>query len=778
MGNGATRAAGFESRVQAEDWEHGLVAGTGSTGVVLFGAPAEHRIAFAHEEFFLVRNSRRPAPLIAPDLNAIRGAFLDGDPTLGAQLTEEALARQHWPSELNWTDPLGAAGTITWKPAGGGSSYDYVRSAKYATGEVACGWRDDVGRRSIRMLPLREQDAVLLQLASDGDWAGRLSVDSTGGENAVPVGVKTSSWSDHAHAFHAVTTDDSNTLTSVLTLAPLTDAAISTSGGAMDLTVRGGEDLWFIVAIGVSSDGILAATDEALRKVDRVRATRTSDLLSTQARVHGALTGASSLTLTVDAEDLPASSEELIAAAKAGSPVARRGMIEATFAAGRHLIVSSTGVLPPTLQGVWQGSWSPAWSSDYTMNGNLQNGAVASMIATGTPDLLRSVFRLLDRFKDDYVSNAGRLFGARGWLLPSRATTHGRANHFTPDYPHEFWIGNGAWMLRLAADLYSATADERFLRETAWPLATNILRFYGDALSGTPAEARHVVPSYSPENTPANQSTPLAVDATSEIAMIRDALRLGIRIGRVVGDTSNEPEWVQLLRNLPDYRVAHDGLLAEWIGGTEVDHMAHRHASHLYPLWYEDDAAFESAHRDAAKRVIEEKIAWRAAAPFAAPGHMEMAFGLVQLGFAAAHLSDADSALRCLEWLAVDHWRANMVSTHDAGEIFNVDAAGGLPALVAEMLLQSSEDEVRLFPALPDAWPSGRITGLRARGGVAVDLLQWNSSGATAIIRRVGTRPARPIRVVVPAGWVIDAGRDVVVGGLPIVLSLVREASS
>jgi alpha-L-fucosidase 2 len=741
---------------------------------VLFGAPAEHRIAFAHEEFFLVRNSRRPAPRLADDLGSLRGAFLGADPGLGARLVDESLTRQQWPSALNWTDPLGPAGTITWKPTGAETTGDYLRSASYLTGEVECSWREGVGRRSIRLLPLREQDAVLIHLSSDVDWAGRVAVQSTGGEDSVPAGVTTRSWSDRALALHAVTTDEPNALTSVLVLTTLAGTEIPSAEGALDLVISGGDVLGLVAAIGVSSDGVVAATADALQKIDRVRAVPPSDLSQTQERSHGELTGASSLTLTVDADVLPHTSEELIAAAKEGSPAARRGMIEATFAAGRHVIASSTGTLPPTLQGVWQGSWSPAWSSDYTMNGNLQNGAVASMIATGTPDLLRSVFRLLDRFRDDYVDNAKQLFGARGWLLPSRATTHGHANHFTPDYPHEFWIGNGAWMLRLAADLYSATGDEGFLRETAWPLATNVLRFYGDALTGAPGETRHVVPSYSPENTPANQSTPLAVDATSEIAMIRDALRLGIRIGRLVGETTREPEWLQLLQDLPGYRVSPDGLLAEWLGGTEVDHIGHRHASHLYPLWYEDDAAFEPAHRAAAKRVIDEKIAWRAEAPFAAPGHMEMAFGLVQLGFAAAHLSDAVSALRCVEWLAVDHWRANMVSTHDAGEIFNVDAAGGLPALVAEMLLQSSDDEVRLLPALPDAWPSGRITGLRARGGIAVDELQWDSGHAAATIRLAVAGQSRPVRVIVPSSWVSDAGSEVVVGSRPIVLRLAR----
>ena len=57
----------------------------------------------------------------------------------------------------------------------------------------------------------------------------------------------------------------------------------------------------------------------------------------------------------------------------------RRSGVELAYAAGRHTIISATGVLPPNLQGVWQGSWTAPWSSDYTMNGNLQTAVAAGV---------------------------------------------------------------------------------------------------------------------------------------------------------------------------------------------------------------------------------------------------------------------------------------------------------------------------------------------------------------------------------------------------------------
>jgi alpha-L-fucosidase 2 len=137
---------------------------------------------------------------------------------------------------------------------------------------------------------------------------------------------------------------------------------------------------------------------------------------------------------------------------------------------------------------------------------------------------------------------------------------------------------------------------------------------------------------------------------------------------------------------------------------------------------------------------------------------MEMAFGLVQLGLAAAALGDAESALTCAEWLAIEHWRPALTTTHDAGRIFNLDPSGGLPALVAAMLLASDRESVTLLPALPHEWKArGSITGLTARGGIVVDRLEWNENGGSVQLRRrpeaSWLRPVGPLRLRVGSSF-------------------------
>jgi hypothetical protein len=118
-----------------------------------------------------------------------------------------------------------------------------------------------------------------------------------------------------------------------------------------------------------------------------------------------------------------------------------------------------------------------------------------------------------------------------------------------------------------------------------------------------------------------------------------------------------------------------------------------------------------------------------------------MAYGLAQLGLAAAALGLGDEAYTAVELMADRYWGPNLVPTHNRGELFNVDIAGGLPAVVAAMLVRCAHDRLDLLPALPQAWPRGRVTGLAARDAVEIRELSWEPGRVRAVLR--STRDTR-----------------------------------
>lgn len=773
----------FWSSSLADDWEHGLVAGTGSVGAVLSGTPGRHVIHVCHEEFFLPVNAAKRAPRIAPGLADVRAAALAGDTDAAAAISDRLAREDGYHGTFVWTDPFTSIAELSWTPDAAGQTTDYRRTGDFETGRVEVGWTDADGASTrIALVPDRASNGMAVQLVSDGDRTGILGLSL--GDDAPGIDAPFST--DYSVFLHPARPEVSGTTLALdvrvdeAALPPFVhenppspwaprhvrllvdlpdDTPFDVVEGGVRLHLRAGRSVHLPIRIELTGGlAPAAAPDGTLARVS-----------APEGATHASLFGASSLDLHSGIDD-ELSYDEVLERARAGDAQAVLSAVELAFAAGRHTIISSTGVLPPTLVGIWQGTRRPAWSGDWTQNGNVQHGGVASLVASGTPELFTSYLRAIFRHVDDYAANAERVFGALGWMLPARFSSHGNANHFAADYPHHFWLAGGAWVLRMAWDQFAVTGDVATLREYAWPLAQNVMSFAMGVAFSSDDGSLHVAPSYSPENSPSNRTNPIAVDATMDIAAFRDAARLAIRIADVLGEDADREGWRTFADALPPYRIAEDGTLAEWLDGTIAEQMAHRHVSQLYPFWYEDDEAAASPElREAARQTIHRKLAWREEKPWAPPrGRSEMAFGLVGLGLAAARLGDAEAARRCVESLARDYWRPNAVSTHDGDAIFNVDASGGLPAIVIEMLVQSGPGTLRLLPALPSSWPSGSIRGVRARGGVIVEDLAWGPDGASATLRTAPSSTAARnddlVSVTGPDGVArtIDLASDVV----------------
>lgn len=758
---------GVRTRHPASSWEDALVTGGGRVGALVHSTGGLVRLTLGHERLFLPVADALPAPETARVLPELRALLLAGRPREAAELIAGfAAAEDPGYARTRWIDPLVPAAVLTFAPrapdpAPGQAPGDPLRECDFGTGVVTETLADGTRHRAVAS---REDTVVAVELTRAAGLDGTLRLTLPQGS---PVRIAANSAAAPDRLRLRVRFPDRPAGAPAAAPAGYTvECALTATGGTVRPTGPGPEPH------GVE-----------LRGVERLEATVR---ITVDPTPPAPMTSAAPAVLEAPAAPVaPATSAVLPASATPGTPPAppapsapaapgasvapagesgfdrvlarhepaharlmdrfrldldgppAEGTTPAHLArlvdAGRYAIVSSCGDLPPTLQGVWSGTYDPPWRSGYTFDGNLFS-AVAALHATGTPELMTPVFDLLEGMLGDLRENARRLYGCRGILVPAHASTTGRHQHFGPVWCLTCWTAGAAWAGRLYWDHYTHTRDRAFLRERALPFLTEAALFHEDFLT-----ADGFVPSYSPENTPADADGQACVNATMDVAAVRDLCRNLMRAHRVLGLPGGR-RWAALAARLPAYRVAPGGELGEWAGPAgpleQAEEHAHRHASHLYPLWYEPDPAFAAPRlRAAAAAAVRARLDW-----WQGEESDEMAFGLVQLGLAAARLAMAPQAHTALGALASRYWRPTLTPTHNRGELFNVDIGGGLPAVVAAMLLGSTEGRADLLPALPETWTAGRAAGLRGRGGLIVDVLEWERGRAHARLRSVEPR--------------------------------------
>lgn len=732
----ATPARGFSSWQPAASWEHALLSGNGTMGALVMGQPHDETIILSHNQLYLPLNAPKPPIDQASRLPEIRKLLLAGQYEAAAKVP--VAERQKEGFDIG-TDPFIPAFDLRLsQPAS--NVRRYQRSTNFATGEATVAWTDDRGTFQRQLFVSRPDSVVVLRIAGTGkvscrlhlehrpiEWTQWQLVGGAVGEmraQATDEGAQ-GQWLSYRSEFKH---QYPGGLQGYEGLGRLVLRGGQASRVQDELVITDADEVLLLLKIKPSYDYARPQLPQLRQELSAVPAAYPA-LLARHVAVHGALFGRARLDLHADSADRRLYSEELLLKARTQVPLA---LLEKTFDAGRYNIISAMGTNPPNLQGLWSGTWTAPWSGDFTHDGNLA-AATSSVLSGNLAELMPAYVRYHERLLPTYRDNARRLYGTRGIHVPAHSSNRGVDTDFGDVWCLTFWTGAAGWTANNFYNYYQYTGDRQFLAQHAYPFLKEAALFYEDFLTLGP-DGRYVFnPSYSPENNPGNNPSQAALNATMDVMIAKQVLRHCITAAQTLGtDQAHVKQWQAMLAKLPAYQAGPDGTLREWLWPGFAENYKHRHASQLYGLFEEMDPEIGAspALRAAASRAIAERLKFRQA-----EGGGEMAFGLVQLGLASAHLGEAAPAHQLTDWLASKYWSAGMGSFHNVGNLLNTDISGGLPALVLEMLTYSEPGLVSLLPALPAEWPTGEVQGARLRGQIEVKSLRWDGPRLTATLR-------------------------------------------
>lgn len=425
------------------------------------------------------------------------------------------------------------------------------------------------------------------------------------------------------------------------------------------------------------------------------------------------------------------------------------------FQMGRYLLVSSSrpGGLPANLQGLWNDSNAPTWASDYHNNINLQ----MNYWPAETTGLSECALPLMD-----YIVNQApacraatrKAFGAttRGWTARTSQSIFG-GNGWDWNIPAS------AWYALHVFDHWAFTRDDAFLRERGYPFLREICEHWEDRLRKLPDGTLAAPNGWSPEHGPREDGV------MHDQQLIWELFDDFVKASEALGvDADYRKRVAEMRDHLAPNKIGKWGQLQEWQTDRDDPNDRHRHTSHLFAL-YPGRQISKTGTPDLAQAAKVSLLARsndtsdKTGQPWTpARMHPESLYGWVWPWRAAmwARMGEGDRAHQLVRGKA-GNTAPNLLGLNvpyfkHRQELIQLDNSFGITAAIAEMLLQSHAGEIHLLPALPAAWAKqGSFTGLRARGGYAVDC-SWKDGKVTSYtIRRTSPAAAATVKVRVNA---------------------------